>query len=43
MIQNEKKYEYWLASIQNLSDNKKHKLREHMNSAKRAYYIEETE
>ena len=43
MIQNEKKYEYWLASIQNLSDNKKNKLREHMNFAKRAYYIEETE
>ena len=43
MVQNEKKYEYWLASIQNLSDNKKHKLRKHMGSAKRAYYIEETE
>ena len=43
MIQDEKKYEYWLASIQNLSDNKKNKLREHMNFAKRAYYIEETE
>ena len=42
MIQDEKKYEYWLASIQNLSDNKKNKLREHMNFAKRAYYIEET-
>lgn len=43
MIQKEKKYEYWLASIQNLSDNKKNKLRFHMKSAERAYYIEETE
>lgn len=43
MIQKDKKYEYWLASIQNLSDSKKNKLRYHMNSAERAYYIEETE
>ncbi len=43
MIQKEKKYEYWLASITNLSDGKKLKLRNYLQSAERTYYIEETE
>lgn len=43
MIQKEKKYEYWLASITNLSDGKKLKLRNYLQSAERTFYIEETE
>lgn len=35
-------YEYWLATMEKLSDRKKYLLREHMKSAKAVYYIEET-
>lgn len=35
-------YEYWLAGIKKISDNKKKKLREAYGSAKEIYYIEET-
>lgn len=37
-----KKYEYWLAAIPGLANGSKQMLREHMKSAERAYYIEET-
>ncbi len=36
-------YEYWLAAMEKLSGRKKYLLRQHMKSAKAAYYIEETE
>ena len=36
-------YEYWLASMQGISDLKKRKLREYMKCAKDVYYIEETQ
>lgn len=39
----ERAYEYWFASIRGLSDEKKIRLRSQVDSAKKIYYIEETD
>lgn len=42
-LEEHRAYEYWLASMQGISDLKKRKLREFMKCAKDVYYIEETQ
>lgn len=43
MTETKKEYEYWLARIRHLPNQKKYLLHTHMKSAERVYYIEETE